>query len=135
VAEVLAGARSYDDLDARSQAAVRAEWDARIEARREALNLAERFAAEGRSWVEAGPDGTTVRRSAPAGETRQRRGALSDAATKSASGSRTHAGRSRKDQPTRAATSRTDRAATASTKKTQVTKKAAAQKKTSARGG
>lgn len=64
VAEVLAGARSYDDLDAKSQAAVRAEWDARIEARREALNLAERFAAEGRSWVEAGPDGTTVRQPA-----------------------------------------------------------------------
>src|SRR4051794_30240889 len=47
VAEVLAGARSYDELDAKFEAAVRAEWDARIEARRAALNLAEQFAAEG----------------------------------------------------------------------------------------
>ena len=66
VADVLAGARSYDELDAKAQAVVRAEWDARIEARRAALNLAERFAAEGRSWVEAGPDGTPVRRQAAA---------------------------------------------------------------------
>src|SRR5215211_6702682 len=57
IAEVLAGARSYDDSDPKTQASVRAEWDARIEARRVALDLAERFAAEGRSWVEAGPDG------------------------------------------------------------------------------
>src|SRR5687768_4326330 len=62
VAEVLAGARSYDDLDPKAQAAVRAEWSARIETRRAALNLVERFTAEGRSWVEAGPDGNTVRR-------------------------------------------------------------------------
>lgn len=61
IAEVLAGSRSYDDLDPKAQAAVRAEWNARIEARRAALDLAERFQAEGRSWVEAGPDGTTVR--------------------------------------------------------------------------
>src|SRR5436190_2613696 len=61
IAEVLSGARSYDDLDPKAQAGVRAEWDARIEARRAALNLAEVFAAEGRSWVEAGPDGSTVR--------------------------------------------------------------------------
>ena len=61
IADVLAGARSYDDIDAKAQAVVRAEWNARIEARRSALNLAERFAAEGRSFVEAGPDGGTVR--------------------------------------------------------------------------
>lgn len=60
IADVLAGARSYDDLDPKAQAVVRAEWDARIEARRAALNLAERFAAEGRSWVEAGSDGAPV---------------------------------------------------------------------------
>ena len=41
--------------------------DARTEARRETLNLAERFAAAGRSWVEGGPDGTSVRHPA-AGE-------------------------------------------------------------------
>lgn len=67
MAEVLAGARSYDDLDPKAQAIVRAEWDARTEARRAALNLAERFGAEGRSWVEAGPDGGMVRHPA-AGE-------------------------------------------------------------------
>ncbi|MGH9166195.1 MAG: TA system antitoxin ParD family protein [Acidimicrobiales bacterium] len=61
IAEVLAGARSYDDLDPKAQASVRAEWDARIEARRAALDLAELFTAEGRAWVEAGPDGVTVR--------------------------------------------------------------------------
>jgi hypothetical protein len=64
IAEVLAGSRSYDDLDPKAQATVRAEWDARIEARRAALNLADRFAAEGRSWVETSPDGSTVRRGA-----------------------------------------------------------------------
>ena len=61
IAEVLAGARSYDDLDPQAQASVRGEWEARIEARRAALNLAERFTADGRSWVELGPDSTTVR--------------------------------------------------------------------------
>ena len=69
IAEVLSGSRSYDDLDAKAQALVRAEWDARIEARREALNLAERFTAEGRSWVELGPRGATVRHAAPARKT------------------------------------------------------------------
>jgi hypothetical protein len=68
IAEVLAGARSYDDLDPKAQASVRAEWDARTDARRAALNLAEVFAAEGRSWVEAGSDGATIRHPAP-GET------------------------------------------------------------------
>ena len=68
IAEVLAGARSYDDLDAKAQATVRSEWDARIEARRAAVNLAERFKAEGRSWVELDADGTTIRhRAAGAG--------------------------------------------------------------------
>jgi len=61
IAEVLAGARSYDDLDPKAQAIVRAEWDTRVEARRVALNLAELFASEGRSWVEAGPDDAVVR--------------------------------------------------------------------------
>jgi len=62
ITEVLAGSLSYDGLDPKAQATVRAEWDARIEARRAALNLADRFAAEGRSWVEASAEGTTVRR-------------------------------------------------------------------------
>jgi hypothetical protein len=74
IAEVLAGARPYDDLDPKAQALVRAEWDARIEARRTALNLAERFTVEGRSWVEAGPDGTVRRPAArSAGPSQSRR--------------------------------------------------------------
>ena len=64
IAEVLAGGRSYDDLDAKTQALVRAEWAERIEARREALDLAATFADEGRSWVELDTDGNVVRRPA-----------------------------------------------------------------------
>lgn len=68
VAEVLAGGRRYDDLDDREQAIVRAEWAEGIEARIEVLDLAETFAAQGRSWVELDDDGAVVRRDAdPAG--------------------------------------------------------------------
>lgn len=141
VAEVLAGARSYDDLDARSQAAVRAEWDARIEARREALNLAERFAAEGRSWVEAGPDGATVRHPAAGERPPQRRrratAATKDARSRATSSSTGKAARANKGQAVRkvAATGATKR--TVSSKTTVVAKKTpvkkAAAKKASAR--
>ena len=83
IAEVLAGARSYDDLDPKAQAIVRAEWEAQIEARRAALNLAESFAAEERSWVELGRDGSVVRhptaaRSASATRTRKPSGVASN---------------------------------------------------------
>jgi hypothetical protein len=64
IAEVLAGARAYDDLDPRAQAVVRAEWSERIAGRLDALDLAAEFAAEGRSWVELAPDGTTIRHDA-----------------------------------------------------------------------
>jgi hypothetical protein len=63
--EVLAGARSYDDLTPKGQAIVRAEWSERAEARRAALDLAADFASVGRSWVEMAPDGTILR--VPAG--------------------------------------------------------------------
>lgn len=62
IAQVLAGAESYDSLTPKEQAVVRAEWAARMEARREALDLAERFGAEGRSWVELDDDGTVIER-------------------------------------------------------------------------
>ena len=62
IADVLAGARSYDELDSKAQAVVRAEWAERTEARRAALNLADLFAAEGRTWVEMDADGKSVRR-------------------------------------------------------------------------
>jgi hypothetical protein len=60
VAEVLAGARSYDDLDARQQAMVRAEWQERIEARLDALDLAAEFEAAGESYAELDDDGNAV---------------------------------------------------------------------------
>lgn len=62
IATTLAGSLSYDSLPAEEQAVVRAEWAARMEERRAALDLAERFTAEGRSWVELGPEGTVVER-------------------------------------------------------------------------
>lgn len=60
IAEVLAGSRSYDTLGAKDQAIVRAEWSARMDDRREALNLAEQFAVAGRSWVELDDGGAVV---------------------------------------------------------------------------
>ena len=39
IAAVLAGARSYDDIDARQQAIVRAEWEERVASRIHALDL------------------------------------------------------------------------------------------------
>ncbi len=65
VGEVLAKRRSYDDLTTEEQAVVRAEWAERIAQRRESLDLAERFAAEGRASVEVDADGTIVRHEAP----------------------------------------------------------------------
>lgn len=75
ITEVLAGARSYDDVGPKEQAVVRAEWAERIEERRAALNLAAAFAAEGRSWVEMSPTGDTIRHAAtpPATTTGRRR--------------------------------------------------------------
>lgn len=122
IAEVLAGARSYDDLDPKAQASVRAEWDARIEARRAALNLAELFTAEGRSWVEAGPDGATVRHPT-AGEGgapgRRRRGAAVGKASRTTSTS----AKGTESTPSR-------KSAEAAAKKA-IVKKATARKKTS----
>src|SRR5829696_5297361 len=57
VAEVLAGGRSYDSLSPKEQAVVRAEWSGRMDALREALDLAQQFAAAGRTWVELDEDG------------------------------------------------------------------------------
>lgn len=52
VEQVLACEASYDDLDSGEQAIVRAEWAARSEERRQALDIAAEFTAEGRSYVE-----------------------------------------------------------------------------------
>jgi hypothetical protein len=62
IAEVLAHRRPYDELTAKEQAILRAEWAERMTVRRKALNLAARFREDGRSYVELGPDGKVVRR-------------------------------------------------------------------------
>lgn len=62
IAAVLAGSRSYDSLDAKEQAVVRAEWSARMDVIRSELNLAERFAESGRSWVELDDKGRVAER-------------------------------------------------------------------------
>ncbi|HVV29634.1 MAG TPA: hypothetical protein VHC41_02025 [Mycobacteriales bacterium] len=66
IVAVLAGRRSYDGLNAREQAVVRAEWAERMAVYREDLDLAGRFAAEGRTWVELDEDGNVVERDRPA---------------------------------------------------------------------
>ena len=73
VAEVLAGRASYDELSAREQAVVRAEWAERMTALREGLDLAAEFTAAGESWTEADTDGSPVKRSATAARPRRRR--------------------------------------------------------------
>lgn len=62
IAEVLSGGRSYDALSAKEQAVVREEWSARMDARRQTLNLAGQFAAAGRTWVELDDDGIVAER-------------------------------------------------------------------------
>jgi len=63
IAEVLAGTRSYDALDAKSQALVRAEWSTLMDERRSALDLAVSFRESGRTWVELDDQGNVVERS------------------------------------------------------------------------
>lgn len=61
IAQVLAGRSSYDTLNEREQALVRAEWDERAAQTRAGLNLATEFEGAGvTSWVEADAHGNTV---------------------------------------------------------------------------
>lgn len=60
IAAVLAGARSYDELDPEEQAIVRAEWSTRMAELRTTVNIAERSAAQGHGWVELDDDGRVV---------------------------------------------------------------------------
>ena len=62
IAEVLAARLDYDHLTAQEQAVVRAEWSERIDARRDALDLAIEFSDEGRSYVELDDDGQVTSR-------------------------------------------------------------------------
>lgn len=61
VTEVLMGSYSYDDLDSKQQALVRAEWTEAMERRRANLDMTEVIAAEGfSSWAEADKFGNVV---------------------------------------------------------------------------
>jgi hypothetical protein len=65
IAEVLAGGGSYDRLTTEGQAVVRAGWSERLDSRIASLDLAQSFAAGGRSFVEVDDDGNVVRVAAP----------------------------------------------------------------------
>lgn len=62
ITQVLAGHRSYDDLDSEQQAVVRADWSERIEDRIGELDLAEEFSSQGRAYSELDEQGRVVRR-------------------------------------------------------------------------
>ncbi|MHB1211628.1 MAG: TA system antitoxin ParD family protein [Candidatus Nanopelagicales bacterium] len=78
IAAVLAGRAPYDDLGAREQAVVRAEWDERMTELRAGLDFEAEFAAAGDTWSEADAQGRTVERggarAAGAASPRRRRG-------------------------------------------------------------
>lgn len=59
--DVLAGRRNYDTLASEEQAVVRAEWTRHIESlTRDGIDITQKFEAEGRSWVELGPEGELI---------------------------------------------------------------------------
>ena len=60
IARVLECEAAYDELDAEEQAVVRAEWVEHMAKRREALDLAAEFIAQGRSFVELDEGGKIV---------------------------------------------------------------------------
>ena len=62
IGDVLAGRASYDDLSAREQAVVRAEWDERMTALRTGLNFDDEFSAAGDTWSKGDADGRAVER-------------------------------------------------------------------------
>jgi len=65
IVAVLAGRASYDDLGAREQAVVRAEWDERITELRTGLNFEVELTAVGDTWSEVDARGRTVERGLP----------------------------------------------------------------------
>jgi hypothetical protein len=68
VARALAGESSYDTLDDRQQAVVRAHWAERVEELSGKLRFDREFAAERRPYVELDDDGRVVRRGATKAE-------------------------------------------------------------------
>ncbi len=61
VAQVLRGAKDYDALSTEEQSVVRAFWTEKMAALTGTLRLDERFAAEGRPYVELDESGAVVR--------------------------------------------------------------------------
>lgn len=60
IAQVLAGAASYDSIDEREQAVIRQAWAERMTELRGALNYETQFLASGEGYSEADPDGNLV---------------------------------------------------------------------------
>ncbi len=60
IADVLAGNASYDSLNARSQALVRAAWAEQMDERRNSLDLAEEFGAQGRPYAKLDGEGKVM---------------------------------------------------------------------------
>ena len=66
ITSVLDGTSDYDDtLNDFEQAAVRAEWAERIEARRKSLDLGRQFDEQGQSWVGLDEAGSVVEHTPP----------------------------------------------------------------------
>jgi hypothetical protein len=97
IAAVLAGSRSYDSLDPKEQAVVRAEWSARMDEARAELDLAKDFAPAGRTWVELDEKGCVVERGGRAETRAAKKPAAKKAAApkKPASGAKAKTGKSR----------------------------------------
>ena len=60
IERVLACEASYDDLNSREQAVVRAEWAERTEQRRRSLDLVAEFTEAGMSYAELDDEGRVV---------------------------------------------------------------------------
>lgn len=65
LARVLRGEKSYDVLSTEEQAVVRVAWRERMTALASALRLDQKFASEGRPYVEFDDDGVVTRRDPP----------------------------------------------------------------------
>lgn len=62
IAQVLRGARDYDELGAEEQAVIRTHWAERMAALTAALRLDQKYASQGRPYVELDDSGNVVRR-------------------------------------------------------------------------